>query len=151
MAGALTMRIGIFNRPPAGGPAPLATDWRINITATEGGNVAVAECEMRQTTGGADECTGGTTSASTVSGANAAANAFANDGTTTEWVSTNVAPQWLKYAFGATKTIEEVSITAQAGAFGSHNGPVAFDGPVRPRRRHLGHLLVGSYGAVRPQ
>jgi hypothetical protein len=110
--------------------APLSSKWRINITLnnSEGGlnPCSIAELEMRATAGGADQCNGGTASASNVNGTNSADKAFANDGTTTFWSTTNAAPQWLEYDFAAPVTVYELSITARSA--GNHReAPATFD------------------------
>lgn len=96
--------------------APSATNWRINITANGGtGNYSIAELEMRSSAGGADQCTGGTASASSTLSTNVASNAFANDGTTTYWVSSNtVGSQWLEYDFASPQTIVEIAMTSRS-------------------------------------
>lgn len=94
--------------------APSSTQWRLlfptpNILSTD--TTVVYEVEMRQTIGGADECTGGTASASTV--ATNAAFAFNNNGKTDFWSSTAGgvgSDQWLQYTFTSPKTIREITI-----------------------------------------
>ncbi|MBL0420518.1 discoidin domain-containing protein [Ramlibacter sp. AW1] len=78
--------------------------WRVYVTANNSngstGYAGFLELELRASIGGADECTGGTASASGVDGINAAANAFDNN-TSTRWYSSGTLPSWIKYDFGA--------------------------------------------------
>lgn len=126
------LRGGFLGRRSAAAAAPTSTKWRIYVTDTEASttaeasNLQIAECEMRASAGGADLCTGGTATASSTSGGNAASNAFANDGTTTEWIALSGDDEWLQYEFGSAVTIEEVYIQAASGANASKNSPVDF-------------------------
>jgi hypothetical protein len=89
--------------------------WRINITAVNAGSrTRIVEVEMRLTAGGADQCTGGTASASNTTIGFSAAEAFDDIGGTLDngW-DRAAAASWLKYDFGAgnDKDITEVAIT----------------------------------------
>lgn len=116
--------------PGAGGLGPFVPTghtlgahryWRIFMTNNHGGGfLAIAEVEMRATFGGADQCSGGTASASAATDG-AAANAFANDGTASFWATNTATNQWLKYDFGSAKDIREVSI--QIPSFATSNSP----------------------------
>jgi hypothetical protein len=88
--------------------------WRIYQHVMNGGTAtSYAEVEMRIAPGGADQCTGGTPSASHAPSAGVPANAFANDGTTTSLTIASTGETWLAYDFGAgnEKDIVEVAIT----------------------------------------
>lgn len=78
--------------------------WRVYVTANNSngttGYAGFLELEMREALGGADQCTGGTASASGVDAGNVAANAFDND-TATRWYSSGTLPSWIRYDFGA--------------------------------------------------
>jgi hypothetical protein len=87
--------------------------WRLNITENNGepAFLAISEVEMRATVGGADQCSGGTATAST-SGGGAAANAFDNSAST-RWSTDNlVLTGWLRYQFAAPVDIVEYTIQA---------------------------------------
>jgi hypothetical protein len=93
------------------------TYWRINITANNGNassqKTGIMEVEMRATVGGADQCTGGTPSASSENSGFEASKAFDNNATTTQWLSNASepsAPWWLKYQFASAVDVAEVSI-----------------------------------------
>lgn len=61
----------------------------------------------------ADQCSGGTASASTVNGGNVAANGFDNNNAT-YWEATGNTNQWLKYDFGSAKTVRQVRVRNQS-------------------------------------
>jgi F5/8 type C domain-containing protein len=87
--------------------------WRINISAAVSGSVhQIAEIEMRTAAGGADQCSGGTVSASNSTAGFPVANVVDDLGTTS-W-HRSAATAWVKYDFGAgnDKDIVEVAITA---------------------------------------
>lgn len=110
-----------------GSPPPSSTQWRLNFTAQQDATkpVATYEVEMRATSGGADQCNGGTASASSSFGG-AASAAFDNDFSTTSWIaSSNSMPQWLQYTFPSAVSVAELSITGQVLSNGS--APIAFD------------------------
>jgi hypothetical protein len=115
MAGVVTHLLG--QNAMAGGGTASSSRWRLNVTALHvdsGGTGAtvLAEVEMRATAGGADECSGGTATASN----GTPTGAFADDGTTTTWAAgTGSLPQWIEYDFGTPKTIVEVAITTRSG------------------------------------
>jgi hypothetical protein len=79
--------------------------WRIYITAGGAGfdnYYNIQEIEMRLTTGGVDQCTGGTASASSVYTGLGAANAFDNDtaGLNSYWHADAGTTGWIQYDFG---------------------------------------------------
>jgi len=107
--------------------------WRLYVLSTEGGDVIrVQEIEMAATAGGADQCTGGTASASSVfDGTKVAANAF--DGTGAEWMAAATsAPnlggggwdEWVQYEFPTPVGVEEIRITASGST--ANSAPYAF-------------------------
>lgn len=94
--------------------------WRIEWVASSD-RPAIAEVEMRTTPGGADQCSGGTASASSYSyfGSGDPAYAFDND-LNTRWLSNfGASPEWLQYDFGSgnDKEIVEIKLTSEAGAW----------------------------------
>lgn len=103
--------------------------WRLYITAVAtGGDRGAADLELFTSSGGADQCTEGTPSASSVQVAYVAANAFDNNDATS-WLSgtPGTVPQWIKHDFGSgvTKDIIEVGITAPASS-GADLAPLDF-------------------------
>jgi hypothetical protein len=89
--------------------------WRLYCRTTNGAAFAgIAEVEMRASLGGADECTGGTATASTAFPGLEAPGAVDNGAG--EWASDGSAmPQWWKYDFGAgvAKGIVELHLTGR--------------------------------------
>lgn len=94
--------------------------WRLNVSetvSTGDAYVVVAEMEMRLTSGGADQCTGGSVTASGYSptGTPYPANAF-DDNNSTIWESSGTGgPWWICYRFTAEKNI--VEYTVRAGSY----------------------------------
>jgi hypothetical protein len=86
--------------------------WRINIFANAGDAslLAISEIEMRATAGGADQCTGGTATASSATSGFEAPNAFDNSATT-RW-STAAGPNWIAYQFPSAVDVAEYTIQA---------------------------------------
>jgi hypothetical protein len=86
--------------------------WRINCSATlnPGSWLSTSEVEMRATVGGADQCTGGTASASAQNATNVASRAFDNSTSTIYQSGTGTMPVWLQYQFAAAVTVGEVMI-----------------------------------------
>lgn len=90
------------------------TYWRINASANDGDTsfLAIAEVQMHVTIGGADQCTGGTASASSADGTTPASNAF-DDSSTTRWSTpSGTLTGWLAYNFTAGVDVVEYSIQA---------------------------------------
>lgn len=89
--------------------------WRIYVTeGVASTNTSIAEVEMRATTGGADQCTGGTATANEELGVDyTAAKAFDNDNATIWHTSTSVLPNWIAYQFASPVEVEEVAITSR--------------------------------------
>lgn len=86
--------------------------WRINVTANDGDTsfLAIAEVEMRATVGGADQCAGGTASASATSAGFEADKAFDNDNTTRWSPPSGTLTGWLRYQFAAPVDVVEFTI-----------------------------------------
>jgi hypothetical protein len=93
--------------------------WRLYILAVGNGDVVrIQELEMAATAGGANQCTGGTASASSFfDGTKVPANAF--DGTNTEWMAAETAApnlggggwdEWVQYEFPAPVGVAEIRI-----------------------------------------
>lgn len=94
---------------------PSSTKWRIYITAyTQGPYICLTDAVMRTSNGGANQCTGGTASASSqYDSSYSAANAFdGNSGT--HWLTAGV-PAWLQYEFTVAKDITEFAISSTFG------------------------------------
>lgn len=94
--------------------------WRVKFFTNNGSAVtSVAELQMRATPGGADQCTGGTASASTeFNGTLTAAKAF--DDTLTGdsfWASNGayVDGQWLRYEFATPVEVQEIALFERVG------------------------------------
>lgn len=90
--------------------------WRLVVSATDGGGSArVAEIELREVHGSADQTGSGTalTGTAVLSG-QVPANAFDNN-ESTAWASDN-APAWLAYDFGSgvAVTVGEIALTSSA-------------------------------------
>lgn len=92
--------------------------WRVLVTSTNSGTLTgIGECEMRATNGGADQCNGGTASASSQwSASYVPANAFNNNYAGNPWHSANGGglPQWLQYQFPAPVDVAELVLQARA-------------------------------------
>lgn len=109
--------------------------WRILISSVTSGTpyAAISELEMYQTVYGANVCTGGTASASSVTGGYEAADAFDgnlrdyNSGSGSAWATNYgaVSNSWLKYDFGAGNEKSIVAIGMHARAFATQ-APTAF-------------------------
>lgn len=86
--------------------------WRLHVGATGGdGAVAIGELRLAIVPGGAQAATGGTASASSTNGANAASNAF--DGVTSSgnfWQSLSALPAYVQYDMGVDNGIDVVEI-----------------------------------------
>lgn len=82
---------------------------------------------MRATPGGADQCSGGTASASSsYSSGYLPANAF-NNTPSDEWASGITFPHWIRYQFAAPVEVQEVAIQATDAAYsGSNEQPRSF-------------------------
>jgi hypothetical protein len=121
------------NTPPASGGT--SDKWRILISETQNATSwpSINEMEMRATSGGADQCNGGTASASSTnpdppgSETRPASSAF-DDNFSTLWQgSTSARPQWLEYDFLSPVTVTEVSMTADNISVGPNGCPKTFD------------------------
>jgi hypothetical protein len=97
---------------------PQSTQWRVYCTATQvaGSWFSLAEIEMRASVGGADQCTGGTASASGTGNSNGPANGFDNSNATI-WQSGNgTMPQWIQYTFASLVSVEELMLRSTSSA-----------------------------------
>jgi hypothetical protein len=89
------------------------TYWRFSwATSNGGGNIALAEVELRTSVGGADAATGGTAGGTNVNGSFPAANAF-DDNSSTDYQSSAVVST-LSYQFGSAVDIVEYAFKAAA-------------------------------------
>jgi len=85
--------------------------WRIYDYGDNGGFCQIREIEMRATVGGADQCTGGTATASSDNGFDVAANAF--DDTANSWqTSASSGDHWVEYQFASPVVVLEVMLQA---------------------------------------
>lgn len=103
--------------------------WRItNFSTVLPDGLSCAKLELRASVGGADQCSGGTASASAqFSGTYSADKAF-DASTTTSWfvyASANFALEWLKYAFTIAVSVAEI-VYSVGGTFYTSQ-PVSFD------------------------
>lgn len=91
--------------------------WRIYVTDADGGAaVSINEAELRATPGGADQCNGGTVSASsTYDIARDPTYAFDNNtgAGVNFWGSLSAAPQWLRYDTPSPIDVNQVMIQAR--------------------------------------
>jgi hypothetical protein len=96
-----------------------STQWRVYITANNGGGVpGIGEVEMYSTLGGANICMGGTASVSSFYTADYNASK-ANDGNaSTFWDAAGPAPQWWQYAFASAVTVVEFALRAPMSNLG---------------------------------
>lgn len=89
---------------------------------------SAVEIELRAESGGVDQCTGGTASASSTDGANAASRAFDdnyNSGFNAWYGTAPLAGSWVAYQFAEPVGVKEVAFTP--GYFGSLSyGPSSF-------------------------
>jgi hypothetical protein len=88
--------------------------WRLSLpanAATGSGSLEIAEIEMRATPGGADQCTGGTASAS--GAPSLVANAFDNNNST-GWFISDTAATWIQYTFPAPVEVRQLALTSAA-------------------------------------
>lgn len=98
--------------------------WRLNISANAGdaNYLQAAEVEMRATAGGADQCTGGTATASSEYSVDfAAAKAFDNDAATRWSTVAGVTSGWIAYQF--TAAVEVLEYTIQASSVAGARSP----------------------------
>lgn len=105
--------------------------WALLVTARPGsGNgVSIAEVEMRATSGGADQCTGGVAGGSSTSG-QVPANAF-DDTDAAIWYYgvTGGLPTRLSYDFGVAVAVAEVFVRNPAASGSGSGFPGATHGP----------------------
>lgn len=84
-----------------------STRWRLNITANNGDANVLELCELQMmiTPGGADQCTGGTATASSNYPGYPPSNAF-DDDTDTAWITSwGTTTGWIEYEFASSKEI----------------------------------------------
>ena len=88
--------------------------WRLNVSANAGDTsfLAIAEIEMRATVGGADQCTGGTPTASASDGSSPPSNAFDNNATTRWSTPSSTLTGWIGYQFASPVDVAQYTIQA---------------------------------------
>ncbi len=99
--------------------------WRIHITESTSANnlVSLYEAQMRATVGGADQCSGGTASASHADGD---AYKLFDDNSGTYWINGSPGEDtWFQYDFGSGNTVEVAEI-AMVPRYGSSQTPTDF-------------------------
>ena len=101
--------------------------WRIFVWSNNGSSaVAIGEVEMRATPGGADQCVGGTASASSeLSGSFPASNAFNDNGGTSFWVASTGTGEWLAYQFATPVVVQQIALTSRSDGY-TTDAPKAF-------------------------
>lgn len=104
--------------------------WRIVMfgvgTVATNNAYGMAELQMRATSGGANQCTGGTASAGETFSSFNPANAF-DGNTSTIWGSTGKGlSNWLEYAFASPVVVGAVAITARNDGSGYGQTPTDF-------------------------
>lgn len=96
-------------------PNPSSAKWRLLVreTTNSAAWVGIQTLEMHATIGGADQCTGGTASASGSTGTSG--NAF--DGSdATVWQSGSNAVHWIQYEFASAKQVNEIKLKSNAAS-----------------------------------
>lgn len=100
--------------------------WRLNVTASNGGaNLTIDEVEFRGSIGGADQCSGGTPSASSTLGGNVAANAFDNT-VNTAWQATTTTGT-LQYLFASAVEVAEYTIRIRGAGYEAYTNQAPKD------------------------
>jgi Concanavalin A-like lectin/glucanases superfamily/F5/8 type C domain len=101
-----------------GSPYGTHTYWRLYIQSVVGAAVSAAEVELRATTGGGDQATGGTptVSATTVG---TAASIFDNNNAT-HWALNGGAGSWIKYQFASPVTVGQVAYRIRGDSNPTH-------------------------------
>ena len=102
--------------------------WRIYTNSTEGNRISIAEIELRESAGGADQTGSGSATASVNSGT--AGNSVDNN-SSSEWRGAfgDNPPQWWSYDFGAgtTKDIDEWEISSDVTGTWADDAPLHFE------------------------
>ena len=110
---------------PFGDKPPGYRYWRIYITDSSSASnlVSLYEAEMRATVGGADQCTGGTATASHADGD---AYKLFDDNSGTYWINGSPGEDtWFQYDFGSGNAVEVAEI-AMVPRYGSSQTPTDF-------------------------
>ena len=106
------MQAGFYASTPGGGA--LSDQWRLSFTDGADSELQLLEVQMRGTAGGANQCTGGSASASSSDGSYPPANAFDGlypaGGYWRTAGNTNGDGAWLQYTFAAPVTVAEIMI-----------------------------------------
>lgn len=120
---------GAWTGVPIVAPPSAVSYWRIMIAEVQAGtvsSVSIGEIEMRATVGGADQCAGGTASASTTFSGFPASQAFDND-PNTRWASNANMRAWIQYEFPAPVDVAQILIRSpDAGNYASGQMPREF-------------------------
>ena len=113
---------GIMGAAGGGGytPSPYRY-WRFHVISKPTGLVGFAEVEFLGSIGGTDltGTAGGASFSSTANGSFPPANAF-DDASGTLWISSNAAPQYIGWDFGASNEQSPVSVTVTIPASSSY-------------------------------
>lgn len=105
--------------------------WRIRVTANNGSSyVALQEVEMAATSGGSDQCSGGTAFGSSYFNSTSQySGAFDNNTSSQEpgsWVASGGPPQSVGYQFATPVSVAELRLLCQAIADGPNRAPNSF-------------------------
>jgi hypothetical protein len=104
-------------RPTA--PAlPTSTKWRlyVNQTQSSGAWLSIAEIEMHASLNSADQCNGGTATASAQSGSAPVGNCFNNSTASRYQSGTSTKPIWVQYEFPSAVAVAEYLIFASSAS-----------------------------------
>jgi hypothetical protein len=119
---------GVGGSDPTPPTPPTSTKWRINCTATQSSTawLSINEMEMRGSVGGADQCNGGTATASAQSGSAPVGNAFNNNTGSRYQSGTSTKPIWVQYEFPSAVSVAEVAIFCGSATDGPKNFTIQY-------------------------
>jgi len=102
------------SRDAAAGGAASSTKWRILVNTTSQGFSGFGEIEFRATSGGADQCTGGTPTAKSIfDGSHTADKGCDDDINTLYHPSVEATDCWWQYEKASPFTVTEVALRAR--------------------------------------
>lgn len=92
---------------------PSSTKWRVYITETDSTYATIREITMRTSVNGANVCTGGVASSSSIYSAGYEASKAFDGNISTAWGSASSAsPHWIQYEFPTAQSIVECTVLA---------------------------------------
>lgn len=110
-----------------GGGGAAHSRWRILITAgMHPSYISVAELEIRATSGGANQCSGGSPSASGQYDSTYSAEKAFDGVASTMWAKPGVSGSWLAYQFAAPVECTQIAIKSDNWSFGGNVAPLSF-------------------------